>query len=63
MTYPLIGNYGICKDDMESRKPWPGRIHCQRTVKNYSNFRADISIQQFLEVNGVPGIAGIDTRA
>ena len=63
MTYPLIGNYGICKDDMESRKPWPDGFIVRELSRNYSNFRADISIQQFMEENGVPGIAGIDTRA
>lgn len=63
MTYPLIGNYGICKDDMESRKPWPDGFIVRELSRNYSNFRADISIQQFLEENGVPSIAGIDTRA
>lgn len=63
MTYPLIGNYGICNDDMESRKPWPDGFIVRELSRNYSNFRADISIQQFLEENGVPGIAGIDTRA
>ena len=63
MTYPLIGNYGICKDDMESRKPWPDGFIVRELSRNYSNFRADISIQQFLEENGVPDIAGIDTRA
>ena len=63
MTYPLVGNYGICKDDMESRKPWPDGFIVRELSRNYSNFRADISIQQFLKENGVPGIAGIDTRA
>ena len=63
MTYPLIGNYGVCKDDMESRKPWPDGFIERELSRNYSNFRADYSIQQFLEENGVPGIAGIDTRA
>ena len=63
MTYPLIGNYGICKDDMESRRPWPDGFIVRELSRNYSNFRADISIQQFLKENGVPGIAGIDTRA
>lgn len=63
MTYPLIGNYGICKDDMESRKPWPDGFIVRELSRNFSNFRADFSIQQFLEENDVPGIAGIDTRA
>ena len=63
MTYPLIGNYGICKDDMESFKPWPDGFIVRELSRNFSNFRADYSIQQFLEENNVPGIAGIDTRA
>ena len=63
MTYPLIGNYGICKDDMESVKAWPDGFIVRELSRNFSNFRADISIQEFLESNDVPGIAGIDTRA
>ncbi len=63
MTYPLIGNYGICKDDMESKKPWPDAFIVRELSRIPSNFRCDCSIQQFLEENDVPGIAGIDTRA
>ena len=63
MTYPLIGNYGICKDDMESSKPYPDGFIVRELSRNFSNFRADVSIQQFLEENSIPGIAGIDTRA
>lgn len=63
MTYPLIGNYGICRDDMESRRPWPDGFIVRELSRIPSNFRCDCTIQQFLEENGVPGIAGIDTRA
>ncbi|MCI8528427.1 MAG: carbamoyl phosphate synthase small subunit [Lachnospiraceae bacterium] len=63
MTYPLIGNYGICKDDMESFKPWPDGFIVRELSRISSNFRCDMTIQQFLEENNVPGIAGIDTRA
>lgn len=63
MTYPLIGNYGICKDDCESRKAWPDGFIVRELSRNYSNFRADYSIQEFLLEHDVPGIAGIDTRA
>jgi len=63
MTYPLIGNYGICKDDMESLKPWPDGFIVRELSRIPSNFRCDLTIQQFLEENKVPGIAGIDTRA
>ena len=63
MTYPLIGNYGVCKEDMESKRPWPDGFIVRKLSRIPSNFRCDITIQQFLEENGVPGIAGIDTRA
>lgn len=63
MTYPLIGNYGVCKDDMESLRPWPDGFIVRELSRISSNFRNDCSIQRFLEENGVPGIAGIDTRA
>ncbi len=63
MTYPLMGNYGVCLEDMESGRPWPAGLIVRELSRTASNFRCDISIQQFLEKNGVPGIAGIDTRA
>ena len=63
MTYPLIGNYGVCRDDCESLRPWPDGLIVRELSRVSSNFRNDISIQEFLEENGVPGIAGIDTRA
>ena len=63
MTYPLIGNYGICKEDMESRKAWPDGFIVRELSRIPSNFRCDMTIQEFLAENDVPGIAGIDTRA
>ncbi len=63
MTYPLIGNYGICKEDKESLKPWPDGFIVRELSRRPSNFRCDVSIQDFLIENDVPGIAGIDTRA
>lgn len=63
MTYPLIGNYGVCLEDMESKRPWPDGFIVRELSRVSSNFRCDISIQQFLEEHGVPGIARIDTRA
>ncbi len=63
MTYPLIGNYGICREDMESFRPWPDGFIVRELSRIPSNFRSDLSIQQFMEENNVPGIAGIDTRA
>lgn len=63
MTYPLIGNYGVCREDMESRRAWPDGFIVRELSRIPSNFRCDITIQEFLEENGVTGIAGIDTRA
>ncbi len=63
MTYPLIGNYGICEDDMESARPWPDGFIVRELSEVPSNFRCDCSIQEFLEKWEIPGIAGIDTRA
>jgi len=63
MTYPLIGNYGICRKDMESLKAWPDGYIVRELSRMPSNFRSEISIQQFLSENNIPGICGIDTRA
>ena len=63
MTYPLIGNYGICSEDMESLKPWPDGYIVRELSRMPSNFRSDDTIQNFLEKNDIPGIAGVDTRA
>lgn len=63
MTYPLIGNYGICREDMESVKPWPDGYIVRELSRMPSNFRSEDTIQHFLEENDIPGICGIDTRA
>lgn len=63
MTYPLIGNYGICYEDQESLKPWPDGYIVRELSRLPSNFRSEDTIQHFLEVHDIPGIAGIDTRA
>ena len=63
MTYPLIGNYGVCREDMESRQAWPDGFIVRELSRLASNFRKDITIQEFLKEQDIPGIAGIDTRA
>ena len=63
MTYPLIGNYGVCREDMESGKAWPDGFIVRELSRIPSNFRCDMTIQEFLMENDMPGIAGIDTRA
>ena len=63
MTYPLIGNYGICYEDMESERPWVDGFIVHELSRMPSNFRSEDTIQNFLEKNDIPGICGIDTRA
>ncbi len=63
MTYPLIGNYGVVTEDMESVRPWLDGLIVRELSRMPSNFRTDMSIQDFLEKYEIPGISGIDTRA
>lgn len=63
MTYPLIGNYGVCREDMESKKIWPDAFIVRELSRVPSNFRCDASLQEILDQYDIPGIAGIDTRA
>ena len=63
LTYPLIGNYGINAEDMESEKIHMAALIVKECCKEPSNWRATESLPDFLIRNGVPGIEGIDTRA
>ena len=63
MTYPLIGNYGIAKEDMEAIRPWSQGFIVHEMSRIPSNFRSEISLDEFLKEWDIPGIEGIDTRA
>ncbi len=63
MTYPLIGNYGINRDDFESRKSFVRGFVVKEACDHPSNWRAGYRISDFLDREGVPGISGVDTRA
>ena len=63
MTWPLIGNYGINPEDMESGKIHLTGLIVKECCKVPSNWRFSISLPDFLQQNNVPGIEGIDTRA
>ncbi len=63
MTYPLIGNYGVNSQDVESWKPHASGFVIRELSPVVSNWRADFSLGKYLEDNGIPGIQGIDTRA
>ena len=63
MTYPLIGNYGVNTVDVESWRPHASGFVIRELSPVVSNWRADCSLAEYLEKNGIPGIQGIDTRA
>src|SRR5437667_2295113 len=63
MTYPLIGNYGVNNQDVESWRPHAAGFVIRELSPVVSNWRADFSLAEYLEKNGIPGIQGIDTRA
>ena len=62
MTYPLIGNYGICDDDYESRTPSIGALIVREYNDQPSNFRYTHTLGEVLEENHIPASSGIDTR-
>lgn len=62
MTYPLIGNYGVNEVDVESWRPHAAGFVIRELSPVVSNWRADFSLAEYLEKNGIPGIQGIDTR-
>ena len=63
MTYPLIGNYGVNAQDIESWRPHAAGFVIRELSPVVSNWRADWSLADYLEKNGIPGIQGIDTRS
>lgn len=63
MTYPLIGNYGINKDDVESFKPHVKGFIVREDCDFPSNFRSVMTIDRYLKENNIIGIRDIDTRA
>src|ERR1700748_1845692 len=63
MTYPLIGNYGINRQDVESKRPHVAGFIIKELSPIYSNYRADLSLDEYLKQNNILGIEGIDTRA
>ena len=63
MTYPLIGNYGVNLDDLESSRVWVEAFIVKECCAEPSNWRATASLPDYLKDHGVMGIEGIDTRA
>jgi carbamoyl-phosphate synthase small subunit len=63
MTYPLIGNYGVNQRDVESWRPHVSGFVIRELSPVVSNWRAELSLAEYLEQNGIPGLQGVDTRA
>ncbi len=62
MTYPLIGNYGIARDDFESVRPFIHGLVVRELEEVPSNWRAQFSVDSLLKEYGIVGISGVDTR-
>jgi len=63
MTYPLIGNYGVNTEDVESRRPFVEGFIVKECSRIASNWRSKKTLGEYLKENGIIGIEGVDTRA
>jgi carbamoyl-phosphate synthase small subunit len=63
MTYPLIGNYGVNQEDVESRRPFAEGFVVREYSEVHSNWRAGLSLDEYLKQHGIAGISEVDTRA
>lgn len=62
-TYPMVGNYGVNRDDYESIAPTCKGVVVKEHARLASNWRNQMTLDEFLKRKGIPGISGIDTRA
>ncbi|UEX89383.1 carbamoyl phosphate synthase small subunit [Staphylococcus ratti] len=62
-TYPLIGNYGINREDFESLVPTLNGVVVKEACQTPSNFRSQKSLDEMLKEFNIPGISGVDTRS
>ena len=63
MTYPLIGNYGVNHEDVESARPHVEGFVVREYIRHYSNWRAEESLEAYLLQHQIIGVEGVDTRA
>ncbi|MFH1093464.1 MAG: glutamine-hydrolyzing carbamoyl-phosphate synthase small subunit [Candidatus Omnitrophota bacterium] len=63
MTYPLIGNYGVNNEDVESRKPFVEGFVVKECSRIASNWRSNNTLDAYLKEHNIVGIEGVDTRA
>lgn len=62
MTYPLIGNYGVCREDFESDGVKVEGFVVRELCRHPSSWRSEMSVDDLLKEYNVPGIEGVDTR-
>ncbi len=62
MTYPLIGNYGVNPQDVESLRPWAEGFIVKEKSRIYSNWRGTQSLEEYLVKNKIIALEGVDTR-
>ncbi|WP_010096750.1 glutamine-hydrolyzing carbamoyl-phosphate synthase small subunit [Ornithinibacillus scapharcae] len=62
LTYPLVGNYGINRDDFETIAPFINGLIVKEYSEHPSNFRSEETLDSFLKAHDIPGLYGIDTR-
>ncbi|RSK26965.1 carbamoyl-phosphate synthase small subunit [Bacillus sp. HMF5848] len=62
LTYPLIGNYGVNRDDFESIYPALKGLIVKEHCDTPSNWRSQMSLHEYMKSKNIPGLAGIDTR-
>jgi carbamoyl-phosphate synthase small subunit len=63
MTYPMIGNYGLNDEDVESRRPWANGLIVKEASAYPSSWRGRVSLDEYLKAHGIVGLQAIDTRA
>ncbi|MGD9943636.1 MAG: glutamine-hydrolyzing carbamoyl-phosphate synthase small subunit [Burkholderiaceae bacterium] len=62
LTYPQIGNYGVSAEDVEASRIHAAGLVVKELPPRHSNWRSSSSLSDYLRGEGIPGIAGIDTR-
>lgn len=62
MTYPLIGNYGMCAEDYECLNPSVSGMIVREYCDDPSNFRCEKTLEEVMDEYGIVGVSGIDTR-
>src|SRR5919206_3537218 len=63
MTYPLIGNYGVNGEDVESHRPWANGLIVKEASACPSSWRGRVCLDDYLKAHQLVGLQGIDTRA